>query len=103
MPTAVANHHAAVATTSSSGSGPVEVGRPVSGEKFSGKSVTWSQDSADTPSAVSHARTPTWVSTAGWRTRRAIAVARPAADATTPRAGQSSPAAFPKAAAAVAT
>ena len=36
MPTAVANHHAAVAATSSSGSGPVEVGRPVSGEKFSG-------------------------------------------------------------------
>src|SRR6478735_4001909 len=57
MPTAVANQNAAVATTSSSGSGPVEAGRPVSGERSSGKSVTWSRANADTPSPDNQAST----------------------------------------------
>ena len=77
MATAVTSHHAAVATTRISGSGPAEVGSPVSGENSSGKSVTWSQESVDPTSAVSQPRTPTCVSTEGWMTRRAIAVAEP--------------------------
>ena len=45
--------------------------------KSSGKRVHLEPGERRNPSAVSPARTPTWVSTAGCRTRRAMAVASP--------------------------
>ena len=79
------------------------VGRPVSGEKFSGKSVTWSQGQRRHPEPGQPRKDADLRQYRGMEDAQGDRGGQTAADPITPRAGQSSPAAFPKAAAAVAT